>query len=106
MVLSLVAAFDKRGKEAYFQEDTRERTMENAVTWKQVHPAWTVMTDDWGFFERAHEEGGSRWQDYDVFLVICTTAGISSAIWLLTSCVETYKFVQVKWPLALPVFPD
>ncbi len=70
---------------------------------KQVHPGWTILTDDLGYFQRAHEEGSGRWQDYDVFQSILITACIAGSLWVLTNCLETYKFGAVKWGLALPV---
>ena len=104
--MSAVAVYDKRGKEAYFREDITERTLEDAVTLKQVHPTWTILTDDLGYFQRAHEESSNRWQEYDVFQSILVTACITGSLWVLINCLETYKFGTVKWNLALPVRRD
>ncbi|MDR3549440.1 MAG: hypothetical protein P4M11_14445 [Candidatus Pacebacteria bacterium] len=101
MVVAFLAAFDERGKEAYFDEDPTERDIVAAINLKLVHPTWTMRTDDWGYIRRVYEDNkdgtNNRWKEYNVFLAICITAAVCGAVWIFTNLCEVKKFGKSKW---------
>jgi len=97
---SVWLAFDKKGKEAYFLEDATETTFQAAVAYKISHPTLTILTQDWGYFQRAYEKKDSYWSKYDVFLVILLTGGVAGLYWAVISCIELSKFKNSDWDRA------
>ena len=101
---------DKKGKEAYFAEDPdqTEYTLFTAVPAKAFNPAWTLKTDDWGYFYRAFQRGtlnsDSTWKDYDALLAIAITAGITGFIWFITAIIDIRKFCSTRWDMACYVY--
>jgi len=66
---------------------------------------WTMRTDDEGYFQRAFldvlkNEKNSFWKDYDVFVAICCTTGVTGIIWVIIGIFELTKFIECRWELA------
>lgn len=101
------ALFDKRGKEAYFDSDKTERTVQDAIQVKATHPKMKIRTDDWGYFRRAYEEinedTNDRWEEYNVFMEITIIAAACGGIWFILGITDMCKYISLKWYLAAPV---
>jgi len=91
-----MAAFDKKGKEAYFDVDSAERNLQEAVRIRIMYPKWTIFTDDWGYFERANYENihniSERYSNYDVFIIILIVTLLTSLLWISSGFLEIRKF--------------
>ncbi len=96
-----MALQDKKGKEVYFVEDPTERTFEAGMVDKFTNPSWTIKTDDWGYIYRAFEKtlsnSNSYWKDYDIFLAVALTAGVTSILWVIGCSIEINKYVKANW---------
>ncbi len=109
--MSYISAYDKKGREAFFEEDSGVTlTLLAAVNARLVHPMWTLETEDWGFIKRAYDENkdgtSSRWENYNVFLAMCITSAICGTLWIVTNFYEIKKYGSLKWRLSLIVFPS
>ena len=105
MAVSLMCLRDQRGKEVYFDEDSNEVSFETGMAIKQIHPNWTMQTEDWGYFPRAFNDvlnlnDKSMWKKYDVYIAIACTSGITGLIWFIAGLIEISKFRGAKWNLA------
>ena len=105
--MSVLCLLDKKGKEVYFDEELStgvSYSFAAGMVMKLANPEWTIRTDDWGYFYRAFEEtlkdSNSYWKDYDVFLAIAVTAGVTGIMWFINSIVEIRKFAKSRWNLA------
>ncbi len=102
----MLAAFDRKGKEVYFDQDPQhlEYRFEDAMQIKDQHQNWTMRTDDWGYFQRAYyrvrDEGSDYWYSYNVFIAIIVTTAVTGFLWLIASIIEIVKFGAWKWRLA------
>ena len=108
MAVSVLCLFDKRGKEVYFDESPTEVTFAIGKTIKSMYASFTIRTDDWGYFYRAFESTrdneNSYWKDYDVFLAIACTAGVTGILWIVCSIIDVFKFTRAGWHLSCCVF--
>jgi len=106
LIVSLLAAFDKHGKEVYFDQDPgREYTFREFKDAKIANPSWTPRTDDWGYFYRGYYRNkDSYWEKYDVFLLVIVTSAITTFLWILTSLLGIYKYAARVWRLAAFTF--
>lgn len=100
----IFAAFDKKGKEAYFVEDETERTFVMALNYKIENSNWTIMTDDWGYFQRTYQkaiEGSTdnSLENYDVFIVIIIIGVVSFLMWGAYSALSFYMYYRRKWDI-------
>lgn len=105
MYLSIYSAFDMRGREVYFDQNSTEVTFFNGMNIKLNNPSWTMKTDDLGYFYRAFNSyltgnNYSFWKSYDAFFGIMIAGIMSSIIWLIGGIMEIYKFFYIKWSLA------
>ncbi len=102
VVASLLAVFDKRGREVYFEDDPTEYNFTQAKELKLASPTGADMyTEDWGYFYRAYERGNhSYWSQYDVFLLIIVTMAVTSFMWFIVSLLNIYKYATIAWRLA------
>ncbi len=106
-VASFLAAYDKRGKEVYFDEDPTEVTFDYGMYMHAIHPTWKLRTDDWGWIYRSHglaQDGSEYWKEYDVFIAILVTGPILSFFWLLYGILALYKYLASKVHLATIVW--
>jgi hypothetical protein len=100
---------DKKGKEIYFDEDggASHSFVEGMMIKTVTNPTWTIKTEDWGWFQRASEEvrkdSSSFWKDYDVWIAIVVTAGVTGIMWIINSIMEIKKFCGMKWDNAICV---
>jgi len=97
--LGLLSAFDHKGKEAYFDHDPSERTLQNAAFYRQQRKSAKIRTDDWGYFERTYFQDDGRYTEYNVLLYIVLTCSISGTLWLFSALLEVYKFIFTRWIL-------
>ena len=90
---SVLCAFDKKGREAYFAEklDT-ELPLVFALKFKVTAPTWTLKTDDWGWIQRASENLDSFWKNYDVFYAVLIVGIVCSLYWLVSGIFELLKY--------------
>ena len=103
MAISALCLCDKRGKEVYFDEVPNiEFTLQMGILMKAMHSTYTMRTDDWGYFQRAFFDvldnpDTTMWKDYDVFLGIACTAGVTGILWVIASGLEITKFCKISW---------
>ena len=108
IAISILCLLDKKGKEVYFDEDPNTGASYTFAVGMGIklfsNTEWTVRTEDWGYFYRAFEEtmkdSNSYWKDYDVWLAIVITAGVTGIMWIINSIIEIRKFAKAGWDLA------
>ncbi len=92
---TILSALDKKGKETYFIEDpTVELPFRTGVQFQILQRSWTLTTDDWGWFQRAHEINDSFWSKYDVFYALFIVGGVCGIYWLIFSITELVKYCR------------
>jgi len=92
IVISVLIAFDKKGKEAYYSDDP-----DTVMTLTQVFAITTprtdasLKTDYWGWFRRAHDED-SILKEYDIFYFVLGIGSGCGIICAILSIVEICKY--------------
>ena len=104
LISSLIAVFDKRGNEIYFDESPNVYDFENAKIAKLANPSWHMRTDDWGYIYRAYQSTDPYWSKYNVFLYIVVTAAVTTFMWVIATLVDIWKYTTLAWRLAVPTF--
>ena len=98
-------SLDKKGKEAYFSEDTTERTLLEAIEAKKTTQTLNIRTDDWGHIQRIFERNSdSFWEKYDIFFAVLITGGVTSVYWIILSIIDIKKYKNCNWNRAVLVF--
>jgi hypothetical protein len=96
MAVSGFCAFDKKGKDVFFEGQPEEYDLFEGLARKAVNPADTIRTENWGYFQAAFErvmkDSNSPWKDYDCYLAILCTAGVSGVMWIVMAIIEIHKF--------------
>eukprot|EP01022_Parablepharisma_sp_SALTPOND_P008164 TRINITY_DN135304_c1_g1_i1.p2 TRINITY_DN135304_c1_g1~~TRINITY_DN135304_c1_g1_i1.p2 ORF type:complete len:245 (-),score=7.32 TRINITY_DN135304_c1_g1_i1:81-815(-) len=102
LITSLVAVFDRQGREVYFENNPqRAYTFLQGKELKLANPSWVIRTDDWGYIYRAYQrENDPYWSQYDVFLYIVVTAAVTTFLWVLVTLMDLYKYIAWAWKLA------
>ena len=106
--MGLFCIFDKRDKEIYFEGDPSETEYEfgdpNILRIKEANPTWEIKTDDWGYiyrvFEKAIFNSRTLWREYNVFVLIVITVGITGILWIILSIVNIIKYAKMRWNLS------
>eukprot|EP00826_Nyctotherus_ovalis_P048424 TRINITY_DN5704_c0_g1_i3.p1 TRINITY_DN5704_c0_g1~~TRINITY_DN5704_c0_g1_i3.p1 ORF type:complete len:228 (+),score=33.42 TRINITY_DN5704_c0_g1_i3:111-794(+) len=88
---SVLFAFDKKGKEAYYADNTDTELTLKEVFESTPNPSTYLKTDYWGWFQRAHDED-SILNEYDVFYFILIVGAGCGAICAIISIVEICKY--------------
>jgi hypothetical protein len=102
-ISTFLAAYDKRGKETYFDEAPQEVSFGMAMYLRAMHRDWHIRTDDWGWIYRGHqlaENNQGYWPDHDVFTAILVSGGIVGGLWIFTALFELYKYLAKKTSIA------
>ena len=101
---SVVLSLDKKGKEAYFSEDTTERTLLEAIDVKKNTQTLNIRTDDWGYIQRTFERNSDTfWNKYDIFLAVLVTGGVTGVYWIILSIIDIKKYKNCNWNRAVLV---
>jgi hypothetical protein len=98
--VALIVVLDRRGKEAYFYEDSTERTFLQLLEDKKLYPQWTPKTDDWGYIQRAYyraQDSDPFWKQYDILVPVVVTAGLSGAYWVVANTIAAIQFRAGCW---------
>eukprot|EP00830_Metopus_es_P015833 TRINITY_DN4695_c0_g1_i1.p1 TRINITY_DN4695_c0_g1~~TRINITY_DN4695_c0_g1_i1.p1 ORF type:complete len:286 (-),score=26.85 TRINITY_DN4695_c0_g1_i1:60-917(-) len=92
--VSVLCALDKRGKDTYFVQNETEADIFTGLAMKLLNPSLTIKTDNWGYFQVAFSDvmanSSSKWKDYDCFLAILGTAGISGIMWIILCSIKIH----------------
>ena len=103
MAVSGLCAFDKKGKDVYFDAVPDEYDLFTGLALKIANPTYTIMTENWGYFqvafERVNKDSSSPWKDYDCFLYILCIAGGTGLFWIIMASIEIHQFRKVlfRW---------
>ena len=103
-----MCVLDKRDKEIYFEEDPDKKEYvfgyPNILTVKANNPTWTLKVCDWGYIYRVFNKGIVNsigdYVEYDTFLLIVVTSGVTGLLWFILSIVDIKKFKNTIWNLS------
>ena len=109
MAASILCALDKKGKDVYFDQETEEYDLIAGLARKEATPTLTIKTENWGYFQVAFSaamaNANSRWKDYDCFLAILATAGVTGILWIVFGSIQIHAYRLGMWQSALKVPP-
>jgi len=92
---SVLLAFDKKGKEAYYANDPKTELTLRDVFENSPWTGRSLKTDYWGWFQRSHDKN-SILHEYDVFYYVLIIGAGSGTICAIMSISEICKYNKDK----------
>ena len=101
---TVLCIMDNKGKEVYFESQTDAVSFEAGMKLKKDNPDWVMKTEDWGYVYRSFEgwlkSPSGFWKDYEIFLAMAATGGVTGLLWIVAAAIELHKFSQMRWTRA------